>query len=62
MSVTYRPTLYVYTPTQPVVVFFINEKYFDHVEGTNSKSEVMQTNITANMEKKEQKLGQHAKE
>ena len=39
---------------------FINEKYFDHVEGTNSKSEVIQTNITANMEIKEQKLGQHA--
>ena len=39
---------------------FINKKYFDHVEGTNSKSEVIQTNFTANMEIKEQKLGQHA--
>jgi hypothetical protein len=40
--------------------FMHNAKYFDHAEGTNSKSEVIQTNITANMEIKEQKLGQHA--
>jgi acetyl-CoA carboxylase alpha subunit len=38
---------------------YINEKYFDHVESTSSKSEVIQTNITANMEIKEQKLGKH---
>ena len=38
---------------------FINKKYFDHVEGTNSKSEVTQTNISPNMEINEQKLGQH---
>ena len=60
MSITYRPTLYLYTPTQPVVLFVYKWKYFEHVEGTNSKSEVIQTNITANMEIKEQKLGQHA--
>jgi hypothetical protein len=39
---------------------FLKEKYFDHAEGTNSKSEVIQTNINANMEIKEQNLGQHA--
>jgi hypothetical protein len=38
---------------------FINEKYFDHAEDTISKSEVTQININANMEIKEQKLGQH---
>jgi 2C-methyl-D-erythritol 2,4-cyclodiphosphate synthase len=38
---------------------FIYEKYFDHAEDTISKSEVTQSNINANMEIKEQKLGQH---
>jgi hypothetical protein len=51
----------LYTPTQPIVVFVFvfNEKYFDHAEDTISKSEVTHTNINANMEIKEQKLGQH---
>jgi len=31
----------------------------DHTEGMTSKSEVTQTNISANMGIKEQKLGQH---
>ena len=61
MSIAYRPKIYLYSPTQPIGVFclFINKKYFDHVEGTNSKYEVKQNNISANMEIKEQKLGQH---
>ena len=61
MSIAYRPKIYLYSPTQRKVFLFlfINKKYFDHVEGTNSKSGVKQSNISANMEIKEQKLGQH---
>ena len=59
MSITYRPTIYLYTLTQQVVVSVYKWKRLDHAEGTHSKSEVTQTNISANMEIKEQKLGQH---
>jgi hypothetical protein len=43
--ITYRPTIYSYTPTQQVVVSVYKWKRLDHAEGTHSKSEVTQTNI-----------------
>ena len=44
---------------QQVVVSVYKWKRLDHAEDTNSKSEVTQTNISANMEMQEQKCGQH---
>ena len=58
-SVTYRPTIYLYTTTPQVAVFVYKWKCLDHAEGTNSKSEVTQSNISASLEIKERKLGQH---
>jgi hypothetical protein len=45
-----------HTPMPPVVVLVNTWKCLDHAEGTNSKSEVTQTNISTNMEITEQKL------
>ena len=57
----YRPIIYVYTPMPAVVVFVFVYKWqcLDHVEGTNSKPEVTQANISTNIEIKKQILGQH---
>jgi hypothetical protein len=60
MSITYRPTICLYAPTRPVVDFVLSSfvfKNFEYATGTKPKSEIKQTNISANMEIK-QKLSQ----